>query len=166
MESATSCLSLVFEPSDTLKMILWLQCEARKALRGGSGLAPDNRNLVNPGDLTRAAASVAAIEELLAQPLLTPFADRKGGAIINMVENMRPKAKAMASFVHRAAAGLMDKLQKTPLPGHAAAYPPHAAPSIAGIGGMLQVYFHLGDLPGASWGAALFALAYTERAAL
>merc|ERR1719401_1273446 len=77
MESATTRLSRVLELSATLKMILRLQFEARKVLHAGSGL--DLGSAVDLRDLTRAAASVAAIEELLAHPSLTPPPPGSGG---------------------------------------------------------------------------------------
>ena len=61
MELATSLLSRVLEMRVMLKMIPRLQFEARKVLRGGSGLDPDNYNLVNLMDLARATGSVASL---------------------------------------------------------------------------------------------------------
>jgi len=152
MESATERLSRVLELSATLKMILRLQFEARKVLHAGSGL--DLNNAVDLRDLTRAAASVAAMEELLAHPSLTPSSDGKEG-VIDVVEKLRPDAEAVAANVRKAAAGLMDELQST-TSGTAA--------SLTRLGATLQVYFHLGELPDAAWKAVSAALATTEKA--
>ena len=66
-------------------------------------------------DLTRAAASVAAMEELLVHPSLTLHNDGEeedgDGRRIDVVENLRPEAEAVVTSVRRAAAGLMDELQ-------------------------------------------------------
>jgi len=155
MESATTRLSRVLELSATLKMILRLQFEARKVLHAGSGL--DLNNVVDLRDLTRAAASVAAMEELLAHPSLTPSKSADGGeeGTVDVVENLRPEAEAVASSVRKAAAGLMDELQST-TSGSAA--------SLTRLGATLQVYFHLGELPDAAWKSVSSALATTEKA--
>jgi len=108
MESSTTRLSRVLELSGTLKMILRLQFEARKVLHAGSGL--DLNNVVDLRDLTRAAASVAAMEELLAHPSLTPDSHGDGGGTIDVVENLRPEAETVAANVRAAAAGLMDEV--------------------------------------------------------
>ncbi|KAL7540572.1 hypothetical protein ACHAXR_012542 [Thalassiosira sp. AJA248-18] len=152
MESATTRLSRVLELSATLKMILRLQFEARKVLHSGSGL--DLNNVVDLRDLTRAAASVAAMEELLAHPSLTPGG---GGGTIDVVENLRPEAESVATSVRQAAAGLMNELQTHPTTSGTAS-------SLTRLGATLQVYFHLGELPDASWKAISAALATTEKA--
>jgi len=153
MESATTRLERVLELSATLKMILRLQFEARKVLSAGSGL--DLNNVVDLRDLTRAAASVAAMEELLAHPSLTPV-DGDGGTI-DVVEALRPEAEAVATNVRRAAAGLMDELQNHPTTSGTAS-------SLSRLGATLQVYFHLGELPDAAWKAVSSALGTTEKA--
>ena len=157
MEGATTRLSRVLELSATLKMMLRLQFEARKVLHAGSGLELSQGSRGGGGtadlrDLTTAAASVAAMEELLAHPSLAPRStegdgnDRGGGGAIDAVENLRPGAEAVASEVRRAAAGLMDELQSSA--GGA------GAASLARLGATLQVYFHLGELPDAARRAA------------
>ena len=162
MESATTRLSRVLELSATLKMILRLQFEARKVLHAGSGL--DLGSAVDLRDLTRAAASVAAMEELL--PSLTPpspgsdgreGSDRREGTI-DVVENLRPEAEAVASSVRHAAAGLMNDLQRASVDSNS------GYASLTRLGATLQVYFHLGELPDASWKAVSSALASTEKA--
>jgi hypothetical protein len=158
MESATARLSRVLELSATLKMMLRLQFEARKVLHaGGSGAGVGTTGggvaaspfgggcgldgFVDLRDLTRAAASVAAMEGLLAHPSLTP--ERKngsGGGRINAVEKLRPRSEAVAASVRRSAAGLMDELQR----GHPTAS--GTAASLTSLGATLQVYFHLGEV--------------------
>ncbi|KAL3823322.1 hypothetical protein ACHAXA_010457 [Cyclostephanos tholiformis] len=177
MESATSRLSRVLSLSATLKMMLRLQFEARKVLHAGVGL--DSAGIVGGQsssssssssssyrldafvdlrDLTRAAASVAAMEGLLAHPSLTPENDGDGSERIDVVERLRPRAKAVATIVRRSAAGLMDELQGD----HPTAS--GTAASLTRLGATLQVYFHLGELPEASWKAVSSALAATEKA--
>jgi hypothetical protein len=159
MESATARLSRVLELSATLKMMLRLQFEARKVLHaGGSGAGVGTTGggvaaspfgggcgldgFVDLRDLTRAAASVAAMEGLLAHPSLTP--ERKngggGGGRIDAVERLRPRSEAVAASVRRSAAGLMDELQR----GHPTAS--GTAASLTSLGATLQVYFHLGEV--------------------
>ena len=161
MESATARLSRVLELSATLKMMLRLQFEARKVLHaggGGAGVGTTGGGVaaspfgggcgldgfVDLRDLTRAAASVAAMEGLLAHPSLTP--ERKngggggGGGRIDAVERLRPRAEAVATSVRRSAAGLMDELQR----GHPTAS--GTAASLTRLGATLQVYFHLGEV--------------------
>ena len=83
MDSATLRLSRVLELSAALKMILRLQFEARKvhgaellSIAGsGSGVGQPHVDL---RDLTRAAASVAAMEELLSHPSLAPPSSSSG----------------------------------------------------------------------------------------
>ena len=152
MESATTRLSRVLDLSATLKMILRLQFEARKVLHAGSGL---DLNVVDLRDLTRAAASVAAMEELLAHPSLTP--SDVGGGTIDVVENLRPEAEAVATSVRKAAAGLMDELQNHPTTSGTTS-------SLTRLGATLQVYFHLGELPDAAWKAVSASLATTDKA--
>ncbi|KAL9189534.1 hypothetical protein ACHAXT_009209 [Thalassiosira profunda] len=151
MESATARLSRVLELSATLKMTLRLQFEARKVLHAGSGL---DLTVVDLRDLTRAAASVAAMEELLAHPSLT---HGEGEGTIDVVEHLRPPAERVASSVRKSAAGLMDELQSHPSSSGTAA-------SLTRLGATLQVYFHLGELPDAAWNAVSSALNAAERA--
>lgn len=158
MESATTRLSRVLYLSATLKMILRLQFEARKVLHTESGM--DWNNFVDLRDLTRAAASVATMEELLAHPSLTPVAGGGGGGgdeTIDVVEKIRPQAEAVAKSVRAAAAGLMNELQNHPMTSGSVA-------SLSRLGATLQVYFHLGELPDATWLAVSSALAATEKA--
>ena len=62
------------------------------------------------------------------------------------MENLRPGAKAVAaaSAAWPPAAGLMLALQT-------AVIGPLSYASLTYLGATLQVYFHLGDLPGATW---------------
>lgn len=159
MESATNRLSRVLYLSTTLKMILRLQFEARKVLHAESAM--DLNNFLDLRDLTRAAASVATMEELLSHPSLTPPGKNGeamgGGETIDVVEKIRPQAEAVAKSVRAAAAGLMNELQNHPTTSRTAA-------SISRLGATLQVYFHLGELPDATWSAVSSALAVAEKA--
>lgn len=153
MESATTRLSRVLELSATLKMILRLQFEARKL---GSGLDLESISqggVIDLRDLTRAAASVAVMEDLLSHPSLSP-ASQEGS--IDVVENLRPGAEAVAKSVRQAAAGLMDELQSQSTSA--------TVSSLSRLGATLQVYFHLGELPDASWRAVTSAFTAAEKA--
>ncbi|KAL7548508.1 hypothetical protein ACHAWF_011784 [Thalassiosira exigua] len=171
MESATTRLSRVLDLSATLKMAMRLQFEARKVLRaGGEGTTGFGLDLGGGGpggsagggvdlrDLTRAAASVAAMEGLLAHPSLRA-GDDDGGEAIDVVEHLRPPAEAAAESVREAAAGLLDELQSRRRVGSE-----DASASLSRLGATLQVYFHLGELPDAAWRAASSALAAAEKA--
>lgn len=155
MESSTTRLSRVLELSSTLKMIMRLQFEARKVCSDGVFMDWDSSagiGGVDLRDLTRAAASVAVMEELLAHPALTP---EDGAETIDVVEKLRPGAEAVASSVRKAAAGLMNELQN-----HASS----SSASLSRLGATLQVYFHLGELHDASWKAVASALSFAEKA--
>ena len=154
MESSTTRLSRVLELSSTLKMIMRLQFEARKVCSDGAFLDWDTKRGmggVDLRDLTRAAASVAVMEELLAHPSLSPEASEK----IEVVEKLRPGCDAVASSVRKAAAGLMKELQN---------HPSSSSASLSRLGATLQVYFHLGELHDASWKAVSSALSLAEKA--
>ncbi|KAL3793104.1 hypothetical protein HJC23_005606 [Cyclotella cryptica] len=155
MESSTTRLSRVLELSSTLKMIMRLQFEARKVCSDGVFMDWDSSagiGGVDLRDLTRAAASVAVMEELLAHPALTP---EDGAQTIDVVEKLRPGAEAVASSVRKAAAGLMNELQN---------HPSSSSSSLSRLGATLQVYFHLGELHDASWKAVASALSLAEKA--
>lgn len=153
MESSTTRLSRVLELSSTLKMIMRLQFEARKVCSDGTFLDWDSKRVggVDLRDLTRAAASVAVMEELLAHPSLSPGATEK----IDVVEKLRPGCDAVASSVRKAAAGLMNELQN---------HPSSSSASLSRLGATLQVYFHLGELHDASWKAVSSSSSLAEKA--
>ena len=154
MESSTTRLSRVLELSSTLKRIMRLQFEARKVCSDGAFLEWDTRGGmggVDLRDLTRAAASVAIMEELLAHPSLSPNAAEK----IDVVEKLRPGADAVATSVRKAASSLMQELQN---------HPSSSTASLSRLGATLQVYFHLGELHDASWKAVSNALSLAEKA--
>jgi hypothetical protein len=141
MESSTSRLSRVLQLSATLKMILRLQFESSKL----EGYVLDDLR-----DLTRAAASVAAIEDLLSRPEL------KNGPPIHVVEAMRPDTTRIAAAVRRAAANLLSQHHENTSSSTSAA--------VVQLGATLQVYYHLGELPQAAWGAVEHGLATAEKA--
>ena len=135
MESVTSRLSRVLSLSATLKTILRLKFEASK-LHG--------YDLDDARDLTRAAASVAVVEDLLARSAL------KEGSKIEVVEKIRPGIRRTASVVRTAAAKLLAKHHQ-----NAAA---STSSAVVQLGTTLQVYYHLGELPQATWKAVDHAL--------
>ena len=127
MESATSRLGRVLSLSATLKMILRLQFESTK-LQG--------YDLDDLRDLTRAAASVAVMEDLFQQ--ITKAEEP------TVVKLMRPEAEATATAVRKAAASLLEQHQ--------------SGSGVVQLGATLQVYYHLGELPDAAWSAVEFGL--------
>ena len=137
MEKATKRLSRVLQLSATLKMILRLQFEASKL----EGFILDDLR-----DLTRAAASVAVIEDLLSKPELQQ--QNK----IDVVEAIRPQATKTAGAVRKAAAALLSQRQQDT-----------SSNAVIQLGATLQVYYHLGELPQAAWSAVNSALTAAEK---
>ena len=131
METATSRLERVLQLSSSLKMILRLQFESQK-LQG--------YDLEDLRDLTRAAASVAVMEDLLKQ-----ISNKQEPTV---VQKMRPEAVATAAAVRRAAAALLKQQQ--------------SGVGVVQLGATLQVYFHLGELTDATWSAVDQALAQAK----
>lgn len=123
MESACTRLERVLTLSSTLKSIMRLQFESNKLF---------TYDLEDPRDLTRAAASVAILEDLLAKPEL------QEGIIV--VDKMRPSIHSTAKNVRKAAAILLQEQYSQPT-------------ALSHLGTTLQVYFHLGELPEAVWQA-------------
>ena len=144
MEIATNRLSRVLQLSATLKMILRLQFEASKL---------ENFMLDDLRDLTRAAASVAVIEDLLSKPEL----DRQKHSSIEIVEAIRPQAIKIAAAVREAAAALLSQQQQD---GRNSST---STSSIVQLGTTLQVYYHLGELPQAAWSAVNHAILAAEK---
>lgn len=119
MQVACTQLERTLELNAALKMILRLQFENSK-LR--------NYDLEDLRDLTRAAASVAVLEELCkSQPEATQ---------ISIVQKLRPQVEATAVSVRKAAATMLQRQDGLPQ-----------------LGATLQVYYHLGELPTAVWKA-------------
>lgn len=168
METITLKLSRVLELSSTLKMMLRLQFEARKvlslhtsSLSSSTTASTTTADFVDLRDLTRAAASVAAMEGLLSHPSLTPTTSGSGeDNRIHVVEKLRPRANAVAKSVRKAAAGLMDEVQRS---GDNSSGGSRSI-DLTRLGATLQVYFHLGELPDAAWKAVISALHATEKA--
>jgi len=161
MNCATEKLERVLKTSQVLKMVMRLKFEAKKVL--GSGLdfealenASDGDDFqtahVDLRDLTRAAASVAVIEELLNHEDLK----NKG---IDVVEQMRPEAERISRAVKRAAAGLLAEQH-----GESSVGSTTRLPSATKLGATLQVYYHLGELPSAAWNAVCLGLDRAEKA--
>ena len=189
METITLKLSRVLELSSTLKMMLRLQFEARKvlSLQTTSTLSSTTttassttaNDFVDLRDLTRAAASVAAMEGLLSHPSLTPASgcttpggggggnEEENNNRIHVVEKLRPCANAVATSVRKAAAGLMDEIQRSGgdnSSGSSSGGGGSGSIDLTRLGATLQVYFHLGELPDAAWKAVIAALHVTEKA--
>ena len=133
METATSRLSRVLSLSATLKMILRLQFESTK-LHG--------YDLEDLRDLTRAAASVAVMEDLLKQ-----IQKQEEEPVV--VKLMRPEAESTAAAVRKAAASLLEQHQ--------------SGAGVVQLGATLQVYYHLGELPDAAWSAVEFGLKQAQE---
>lgn len=175
MENTTSRLERVLELSSTLKMIMRLRFEAKKIQ--GSGIldtlvaSAASSNMSNPyyashmqvdlRDLTRAAASVAAMEELLQN---FDNDEKKSDTEIAVVEKMRPQAKTVASAVRQAAAGLLAEQQQQQVGQKDAKSSTNTMLSSSKLGATLQVYFHLGELNQAVWSAVSQALVGAEKA--
>ena len=174
IETTTNRLSRILQLSATLKMAMRLRFEAKKIKGSGilESLSMSNLNdssnpynthmQVDLRDLTRAAASVAAMEELLSHPDLLGDKDSNNQHLksnIDIVEQMRPEATKVALAVRRAAAGLLAEQQNSNLP-------PHTQPNtnFNKLGATLQVYYHLDELPQAVWGAVTQSLAAAEKA--
>ncbi|CAJ1953396.1 unnamed protein product [Cylindrotheca closterium] len=141
MEKATNRLSCVLQLSATLKMTLRLQFEASKL----EGFYLDDLR-----DLTRAAASVAVIEDLLSKPELSK------GHKIDIVEAIRPQAEKTAAAVRKAAEALLAE--------HHTSDSASSTGAVIKLGATLQVYFHLGELPQAAWTAINHALSKAGKA--
>ncbi|GAX29534.1 hypothetical protein FisN_36Hh028 [Fistulifera solaris] len=124
MEVSCKNLERVLLLSASLKKILRMQFENEKL---------QSYDLDDLRDLTRAAASVAVLEDLLKET-----SDEK----IDIVEKLRPEAESTARAVRKAAASLMAQHQNTAKMN-----------ALQKLGATLQVYYHLGELPDAVWKA-------------
>jgi hypothetical protein len=124
METACQRLERVLTLSRTLKQILRLQFETSK-LR--------DYDLEDLRDLTRAAASVAVLEDLMKDSELQ-------ARNITVVETMRPSTEQTARAVRQAANKLLQEQH-------------NQSSSLSQLGATLQVYYHLGELPDAVWKA-------------
>lgn len=146
MEKATKRLSRVLQLSATLKMILRLQFEASKL---------DGFILDDMRDLTRAAASVAVIEDLLSRPEFKEGPNNR----IDVVEAIRPQATKTAAAVRKAAAALLAQQHDQ----NASTSVSNSSSAIIQLGATLQVYYHLGELPQAAWSSVNHALMGAEK---
>lgn len=104
-------------------------------------------------DLTRAAASVSIMEELLNHE------DLKGKGI-DIVEQMRPEAERIAKAVRKAAAGLLAEQHNSSSAGGGG----NTIVPATKLGATLQVYYHLGELPDAAWNAVCLGLDKAKNA--
>jgi hypothetical protein len=164
MSLATGKLDRVLKTSQVLKMIMRLRFEAKKVM--GSGLDFDSLLLNSSGsssnsnsttyvdlrDLTRAAASVSIMEQLLKD------LNNQG---IDIVEQMRPEAERVAKAVRKAAAGLLAEQQQQ---HSSSTNSSNTVVSATKLGATLQVYYHLGELPDAVWNAVCLGLEKAQSA--
>jgi len=184
MDGATSRLERVLDVSSTLKSIMRLRFEARKVQSSGldfdailsgpdpSILAQKARSAggtstsgpygVDLRDLTRAASSVAIMEGLLSSPALCGGPNGTAGGRIDVVEQMRPDVEAVSAAVRKVAAALLAEYTDPKAQGGGSADSPSGV-SPSRLGATLQVYYHLGELPEAAWGAVGAALTQAER---
>ncbi len=165
MSLATGKLDRVLKTSQVLKMIMRLRFEAKKVMGSGldfdalleeqsndSSASSSTTAYIDLRDLTRAAASVSIMEELLNHEELK-------GKGIDLVEQMRPEAESVARAVRKAAAGLLAEQQDSASSGSNS-----TVISAAKLGATLQVYYHLGELPDAAWNAVCLGLKKAESA--
>jgi len=190
MEDATSRLERVLDVSSTLKNIMRLRFEARKvrssgldfdailsgpdpsilaqtSARGGAGAGGGISSSSGPygvdlRDLTRAVSSVSIMEGLLAHPTLNGDA----GGRIDVVEQMRPEVEDVSAAVRKVAAALLAEYTDPKAQSNSSGVDGSsitAGISPSRLGATLQVYYHLGELPEAAWGAVGAALTQAER---
>lgn len=186
MDGATSRLERVLDVSSTLKSIMRLRFEARKVQSSGldfdailsgpdpSILAQSSRGAagststsgpygVDLRDLTRAASSVAIMEGLLSSPALCGGPNGTAGGRIDVVEQMRPDVEAVSAAVRKVAAALLAEYTDPKAQGGGGSPDAPSGVSPSRLGATLQVYYHLGELPEAAWGAVGAALTQAER---
>ena len=189
MDGATSRLERVLDVSSTLKSIMRLRFEARKVQSSGldfdailsgpdpSILAQSSRGAavgsgststsgpygVDLRDLTRAASSVAIMEGLLSSPALCGGSNGTAGGRIDVVEQMRPDCEAVSAAVRKVAAALLAEYTDPKAQGGGGSPDAPSGVSPSRLGATLQVYYHLGELPEAAWGAVGAALTQAER---
>ena len=130
---SVACLRLerVLSLSQTLKRLLRFHFEWRKV---------QNYDLDDTRDLTRAAAAVAVLEDLLTQPEW-----HDGQPRVQALQHWKPAAVSMATAVRQAAAVLLQ--QQT------AGHKNNTADNAYHLSATLQVYFSLQELPMAVWQA-------------
>jgi len=168
LRDCTTRLQRVLALSSTLKMAMRLQFESKKILGCGINLsiledqqstAARSKALVDVDlrDLTRAASSVAVMETLLKDPELYGGTSTNFNKVetLDIVNTMRPEVEKAALAVRRLAASLLAEQQS--LHG--------ASTSSSTLGGILQIYFHLNELPQAVWSAVSSNLTAAEKAA-
>ena len=181
MDSATSQLEQVLSLSNVLKLTARLVFESKKVVGGPQqqgtleSLLQETTNSISMEDdeeegskhnrlyaidlqeLTRAASSVAILEELLSSPELT----REPIAI---VEELRPPIEQVAQAVRVAANRLLNQSSSPKDGGAGSLTRSSTIPSAMKLGATLQVYFHLQELPHAAWSAVTMALERAEKA--
>jgi conserved oligomeric Golgi complex subunit 5 len=156
-EIATVRLGRILKLSCTLKKIMLLQFETSKL---------QTYELDDMRDLTRAAASVSILEDLLKDPDLSESKvtnHRVNIERIAVVEILRPLAVERAAAVRNSASVLLNELMRQ--------YSEASTISEAGttqmiqqLGATLQVYYHLGEMHAAVWKSVKHAHAQAEKA--
>lgn len=141
---SVACLRLerVLALSQTLKRLLRFQFEWTKV---------QNYDLEDTRDLTRAAASIAILEDLLTQE------EWHEATKISKLAHLRPAAEEMAAAVRQAAERLLQA-SINPAAGDGTAI------STPYLSATLQVYFSLQELPQAVWQAVDQAHSKAEQA--
>lgn len=142
METATMRLSRVLILSSTLKQMMRLQFEVSKL---------QTFDFDDLRDLTRAAASVSVLENLLRDPNM----DGNQLERISMVDRIRPVAIKAASSVRSSSTVLLNELLRTSSASQMS--DTSMSHMIQKLGGTLQVCYHLGDLSSAVWKAVDYA---------
>lgn len=137
LQTSTLQLERVLAVSSAVKRILRLQFETAKLL---------SYDLDDARDLTRAAASVAVLEDLLRQQEQQQQGSGGTNKPIAVVERMRPTAVQTARAVRQAAATMLQLQQQQQ-------QTLDSVSSLNQLGSVLQVYYHLGELPTAVWKA-------------
>jgi len=137
---STACLRLerVLELSQTLKRLLRFHFEWRKV---------QNYDLDDTRDLTRAAASVAVLEDLLKHPEWQTSSSN-GAAAVKALQHWKPAAEQMARSVRHAAAQLLQQQTNSTTGSR-----DNPTMSPYHLSATLQVYFSLQELPAAVWQA-------------
>lgn len=133
---STACLRLerVLALSQTLKRLLRFQFEWKKV---------QNYDLEDTRDLTRAAASIAVLEDLLTH------AEWHEATRIQALQHLRPAAEDMAVAVRQAA----ERLLQASIGSNSSSGGAGGSATTPYLSATLQVYFSLQELPAAVWQA-------------
>lgn len=156
METATTRLRRVLSLSSTLKQMIRLQFEISKL---------QTYDFDDLRDLTRAAASVSVLENLLGNSgSLSSFPNMDGRQCegISIVDHIRPLAIKTAASVRLSSSVLLNDLLRASFTNQAS--DTSMSQMIQKLGGTLQVCYHLGDLCGSVWKVVDYAHNQAEAA--